>query len=371
MNMLHSGKNSVGGGRIDDLDILRSLAAFYVVLNHSIEPIYQLKLDYVFSMPLRVKIFSFACFTLGRTGVPIFLLLSGYLLFGREYNDKGIVRFYKTNLLSMLLTWEIWIFLYNLFMVWCNAKPFDLGMYLRNALFLQEVALGHAWYIPMIIGMYIFLPYAANVLHTISTCTIAVFMIIMYGYLCIVPSINLFLQADSLPTITRQLDLSYAGNLYGFYFLLGYCIRRWEMKIDRFLKKPAVIFGIIGLLLCNYIWTIYAQIILYEKQIQHKVWYDYFSMPIIGIAWFLLLKIMKLKKWKSIVTQLSMCSFGVYLLHIPVKIIIMRWIEKIGDKSTELIVNVIATYLLTTCIVWLVCRIPGLGKILFLYKEKD
>lgn len=140
-----------------------------MVLNHNIAPPYYLNLEYVCTMPLRVKIFCFAGFTLGRSGVPIFLLLSGYLLLGKEYDDKEILWFYKSNLFSLLLTWEIWTFLYNLFLMWYKAKPFDVGTYLRNVLFLQKIDLNHTWYIPMIVGMYIFLPYLANILHMISS----------------------------------------------------------------------------------------------------------------------------------------------------------------------------------------------------------
>lgn len=79
----------------------------------------------------------------------------------------------------------------------------------------------------------------------------------------------------------------------------------------------------------------------------------------------------EIKKWKCIITQLSMCSFGIYLLHRPLQIIIIRQIEKIGDRSTEAVVNAIGTYLLSFGIVWLICRLPYCGKILFMYKENS
>ncbi len=73
----------------------------------------------------------------------------------------------------------------------------------------------------MIIGMYIFLPYVASILHTIPSDILLLFMTLVYGYLYIVPSINLFLVADGLPQFSNQLDLSYSGNVYGFCLLLG------------------------------------------------------------------------------------------------------------------------------------------------------
>ncbi len=41
MDILRSEKKLGGGGRIDGLDILRSLAALYVVLNHSVNACYE------------------------------------------------------------------------------------------------------------------------------------------------------------------------------------------------------------------------------------------------------------------------------------------------------------------------------------------
>lgn len=51
--------------------------------------------------------------------------------------------------------------------------------------------------------------------------------------------------------------------------------------------------------------------------------------------------------------------------------IIVRQIERIGDRPTEVVVNVIDTYLLSFCIVCLIWRLPCCGKILFMYKENS
>lgn len=341
-----------------------------MVLNHSVNACYDFGLDAVSSMPLRAKIFSFACYTLSRSGVPIFLLLSGYLLLSREYDDKGVCRFYKNNLLSMLLTWEIWIFLYNLFLMWHNGQSFDIGMYLRNALFLQEVQFVHAWYMTMIMGIYLFLPYVANILHKIPDKILLIFMLIVYGYLYIVHSINVFLSAGGLTPIANQLDLSYSGNAYGFYLLLGCCIKRWERQIDQLLGKPRMILGVIGFLSVTYIGTVFMQMALYARQNPYRVRYEFFSIPLISIAWFLLLKNIKLMKAKCFMNQIAKCSFGIYLLHMPILTIVMPWIVKMKDRSAETFVVTTGVYILAFCIVWLLCRIPCCGKILFLYKEK-
>ena len=197
-----------------------------------------------------------------------------------------------------------------------------------------------------------------------------IFMLIVYGYLYIVHSINVFLSAGGLTPIANQLDLSYSGNAYGFYLLLGCCIKRWERQIDQLLGKPRMILGVIGFLSVTYIGTVFMQMALYARQNPYRVRYEFFSIPLISIAWFLLLKNIKLMKAKCFMNQIAKCSFGIYLLHMPILTIVMPWIVKMKDRSAETFVVTTGVYILAFCIVWLLCRIPCCGKILFLYKEK-
>ncbi len=84
--------------RIIWIDFLRVIAILLVVLNHSVEEgIYDLSLDTVLKSDPVQRIFPFTFFSLGRLGVPFFLLISGYLLLDKRYSTEKMVSFWKRN----------------------------------------------------------------------------------------------------------------------------------------------------------------------------------------------------------------------------------------------------------------------------------
>ena len=104
------------------MDAIRALAAFCVVVNHVTETLFPLNADFIGQASAATKWLAFLGFTFGRTGVPLFFLLSGYLLLSRTYDETRIKRFYRHNFLPMLLVWEVWILLYSVFLALYNAQ---------------------------------------------------------------------------------------------------------------------------------------------------------------------------------------------------------------------------------------------------------
>lgn len=150
------------------LDYIRTFAILCVVVNHVVEEIYPLNVEFINNVALKIKIFCIGGFTFGRIGVPLFFMLTGYLLLSREWDKDRIVNFYKHNVFSLILVWEVWILIYSIFESWINLTSFDLDEYLRRALFLEHAGLPHTWYMPVIIGIYLFLPFVASVLQNIN-----------------------------------------------------------------------------------------------------------------------------------------------------------------------------------------------------------
>lgn len=226
--------------RNESLDVIRALAAFCVVVNHATEFIYGMNLEKFDGMTWSSRSFFFLAFTFGRIGVPLFLLLSGYLLLPHYYDAVGVKKFYKHNFLPMLGVWEIWVLIYCVFISWHYQKPFDMVEYIQKALLLRHAGLSHAWYMPMIIGRYLFLPYVANVLHQVDGKLLGVFMLVVYAYCFVAPSMSLYqsvfqIYPDKL--VSAQPDLSYGGNCYGLYLVLGYAIARYQDKIEHLLSQ--------------------------------------------------------------------------------------------------------------------------------------
>ena len=217
--------------RIIYLDIARTFAIIFVVLCHSVELIYKMNLQGWISISLNARIFKTIVFTLGRIGVPLFLFLTGYLLLNRKYdNDADIKKFYKNNLLSLIVTTEVWILIYNIFLSLYNNKPFDTYSLIKEMLFLQKVPLMNMWYMPMIIGIYIAIPYVSKVVHTFSIKTLKIPIILVFVCIFIMPTLNLILKTFKLDQYNCILDISFLGGGYGLYIVGGYLIREKIIK---------------------------------------------------------------------------------------------------------------------------------------------
>ena len=148
--------------RIEWVDLTRALAIAFVVLNHATESIWPLRLPQLLSVGISSRILGLACFTLGRLGVPLFLMISGCLLLDREYDEKKCLRFWRANWLRLMLVTMVWIIIYDVFLMLCFRQQISFALFLKHLFFMQQVNMSHMWYMPMALGMYVLIPFVAN-----------------------------------------------------------------------------------------------------------------------------------------------------------------------------------------------------------------
>lgn len=163
-------------------------------------------------------------------------MLTGYLLLDREYDLHSTKMFYKKNLLPLVITWEIWVLFYNIFLCFYRHTEFGIKSFLKELLFLKKVDLPHTWYVPMIVGMYLFIPFVSMVLKKIDWKIIVFLLAIVFVCFFVVPSANLLKLAQQASTphqYISQLNLYYSGGTYGLYFVCGYCLKKWKDWIKR------------------------------------------------------------------------------------------------------------------------------------------
>lgn len=87
--------------RIYYLDILKALAVILVILTHCVEYAYNNNMTIASWASLSVysQFYRVILFSLGRLGVPLFLLATGFLILNKKFdNAKDIKSFYKHNL---------------------------------------------------------------------------------------------------------------------------------------------------------------------------------------------------------------------------------------------------------------------------------
>lgn len=135
--------------RIIWIDVLRSFAIFCVVLPHTTERVYQFGIEVFQGYDTLRKIFSISLFTLGRVGVPIF--------------------------------------------------------------FLKSVPMSHMWYMPVILGIYLMVPWLSNALSHISLKHLLIPYGIAVFYMWLIPTFNVILRAMGWYELASLPDLTLGG----------------------------------------------------------------------------------------------------------------------------------------------------------------
>lgn len=96
-----------------------------------------------------------------KVGVPLFLIISGYLMLDRDYTGPKLKRFLMHNYLPMFVSFECWCAIAFLPHFAANRTLQTIADFLRTMLFIDEPAMIHFWYMQMLLGIYLLIPVLA------------------------------------------------------------------------------------------------------------------------------------------------------------------------------------------------------------------
>lgn len=348
--------------RIGWLDTVRTAAIFFVVLNHGVEIIY----DGSVPMSTFGTFFATTLFSLGRLGVPLFLFLSGYLLLSREYaSEKDCIAFWKTKWLPLLICWEIWTAVYWVFFCLNRNEPMIISELIEQMLMLRQSRMSHGWYLYMLLGLYPFFPLMANALQRTGTRVLAVLLLFAGLWTMGLPVVNdLVKMLGGKASYTGQLTLGLAGGIYGIMLVLGYLLTRE----DFFRLKTWQ--DLLGFGLCMGV-TVLWQAAKYRGGFDYRVWY---SFPLLSLGALFLtdfLRKLDMGKLQPIFRLTSECAFGIFLLHKPLQMLIRdTGIFLRMPESLAALTCTVLSFCLSLLGVWLLAKVPGVGKWLFLMKPR-
>ena len=299
------------------VDNVRAIATVFVVLCHATESIYSLNLEGMKELSNCEQALSLLLFTFGRLGVPMFFFISGYLLLGFEYDERKTRRFYSKNLLGLVVATEIWFLIYQIYNSVFYHKQLLLGECIKTALFMTQTPMTHTWYMPVIIGIYMMIPAVSNALcHANKLFLIP--LVFSFIAVFVIPEVNVVMRLRGLPEFSSFLDLNFAGGGYGFCVLLGYILKK---HIGNFRKIPQIIWLLI-LFFMMFI-TVWLQWYSYHCGVAYNVWYN--CATLLLAAFSLTIVIVISPQEGRIIQLLSKYSFGIYLLHVPILQILMRY----------------------------------------------
>ena len=362
-------ENLIERKRLLYLDYLRVIAIISVLLCHAIETVYSFNADAMKSLTWQSRYFQIAIFTCGRLfGVPIFLMISGYLLLGKKYDDKSIFSFWKNSWLHLIICTMFWFLVYDLFIRYRLKVDLTLSNIIKDMFFLHKVGFGHVWYMPMIIGFYLFIPFVSNSILAISERKVLVIPLLVVFYLSsVLLFINLCLRMLGDPYLESQVSMGFSGGIYGLYILMGFVLK--QERINHLKPSKKILLSIIILSSVS-VTSYFINACLFENA-GYFMAYD-FPLTIVGsMSFFVIMMYFEPRNdfINKVVIWLSRYSFAVYLLHMIVNKLFIEIVKRTKLKLPYQVVVIEIIMLLGSYVLaWIISKIPKVGKYILYLK---
>jgi surface polysaccharide O-acyltransferase-like enzyme len=259
-------------------------------------------------------------YTLSRNGVPLFFLMSGYLLLSKQ---EDTWTFFKKRASRILIPFLFWSIFYdavvsNSFAETGITLDAILKMFIR---ILRGPRAPHLWFFYSLIGLYFFTPILRLFIAKAKNSDILYYIALWF---IITPV--MFILGEFTP-IRNGFELYYAAGYVG-YFLLGYYLGGLE-------TTPRLLWLALGLVIAGYAFTFAVFAFDLPPQNNELPFRSYPSLNIIlmAIGAFLLLKAAgeRIPGWLARLSALvSPASFGIYLIHSVILTLMVAGWEALG-----------------------------------------
>ena len=377
------------------LDWLRVIACFLVMLTHSTEPFYlggEGSLILTHSDAVRAAVMD----VFSRAAVVLFVIASSYLQFPLHYPTGA---FFRKRALRILPPFLVWTLCYAL--VW--GEPVQN---FKDLLWNFNYAAGHLWFVYMLIGLYLVMPLLSPWAEKVGKKELQVYLGI-WLFTTIIPLLRVWL-GGAAPVIYGPSGIPnpakyplwgeaswntfglfyYVSGMLG-YLLLGLYFRRFvgELSWKKTLAVALPVFacgfaiGIFGFLRqvgadSHGVYPVEGPVGL--AAIWETTWLnDSIGVAMMAIGWILVLRKIQSdgKFYRRIILPVSNASYGMYLSHLLVLVLVSGWLRealRLGNEGVlgiwttpvQILLTVLISYVLVALACVLIRKIPKLGKII-------
>lgn len=291
-----------------------------------------------------------------RFSVPIFFMISGSLLLSKDYTLFVFIRKRFLRLIPPFIFWSLIYIVYMLVLDYRNGTIMNLLEIFKFIFInLYQGSCYHLWFVYTIIGLYLMVPILRKWIKNADNKEILYFLFIW--------SITIFFNYSFLKLYKPKFDLINFSGYLG-YMVLGYFLSQNKSKI---LNKKLILFSMI--IIGNLITIIGTYFLTKKMNSFDTSMYEYLTpnVALSAIGVFLFFKNLKIKSkiYYRIVNMVSKNSYGIYLIHILVLIIISKaginW-----EMTTPAISFILVTFvclIVSTCIICIMNKIKVLSKI--------
>jgi surface polysaccharide O-acyltransferase-like enzyme len=358
----------------------RAIAIVSISLNHAVNRTYQIYnneyeeflLISQFANWIKVILLIFS-----HIGVPLFLMITGALVLNKSMDSEAkIRRFYKHNLLRLLLTSEIWYAIMYWFLL-AVAPIYHLletqgvigsipGM-IQTMLFQNQITFGNMWYIPMILCVYTTIPFAILAKNHFQKNSLAIVIPLSVLFLnhMVLPTVNNLSAVSGMETYSTALSAINIFSIYYIYIFIGNYIHSGNLKKVK-TWIVAVIFLVTFALMCVY------QFYMFARPEAYLLDYDFPILPFCAGALFELIrrKADLLKALTRPITYLSKISLAIFFVHVMI-MWPMYWyldLSGFGHVQQVLIYEVVSVGG-SVIIIFLLSKIKFIKNYVFMIKD--
>ena len=361
------------------LDLARVIAIISITLNHAVNRSYSnygQQMAEFLAIPFGSTLFKTVITVFSRIGVPLFLMITGVLILNKKMeNASDVKRFYKHNLLSLLITTEIWYALMYWFLVlgdnglrgldWGKA----IGGMFSTMLFVNQTTLGSMWYMPMILCLYTTLPFAVMVKDKLAGSREKLFYLpvaLLFVIAMVIPAVNDLFAVLGLELFGSPLGEHYFFSFYYIYIIVGYLVGKGALgRLSTW--TVALMAGGSFLICCGY------QLWAYSQPADYLIGYSFPLLPVCAGFLFELVRrgADRVRRLERPVTCISRISFGIYFVHIVIMTALVEVLDAVMPgmfKPLRLILLEVVSVGLSVAVILPLSKVKVFRKYLFLVK---
>ena len=345
--------------RVFYLDLLKILAALFVVFNHY---------SFIIAPSSHLaKILFTIMFTVCKLAVPMFVMISGALLLGKKTNYKEIItkRLFRV-FIPLIVISALYVYI-----------SYD-GLNINNILsFLMAIFTEYdinyipywVWYLYMLMALYIMTPFLQKMLKEFKEKDYKVFLGIFLVFIGLIntigPLTSVFLGAG------KQINSHFTGNLFSIaigYYVFGYYISKLKLE-KRHVKYSWIVLFVslfTGMLFVNY--SVYHKGFTYDEVINWSIIFVALSASSLFVLAKYYFSNVDKPKLNRLIATISDSAFGVYLTHV----FLFDYLQKVSfirnligfNSIIGCLVMVLISYVILTAIFYILRKIPLFRKFL-------
>ena len=287
-----------------------------------------------------------------RFSVPVFFMLTGALLFDKEYPLNTFLKkrffrviipflFWSTIYISFSLTLKV---LHNEELHFFNVLNFVIDQFKNGSSY-------HLWFVYTLLGIYLFIPIISKWIRNSNNDEILYFLILWF--------ITVLLTYPFLSIFKTSIDFSNFSGYLG-YCILGYYLRKVNFQ-NTHKKDIIAIFLFFTGLIITITGTYFLFLLKGEKD---ELYYSYLTLNVlmcaIGVYLYIKDKYLTNQLVLKFLSVMNKFSYGIYLVHV----LILTFLTKAGitcffiHPLIGIPLTTVLCLLISGLIIYLISKLP-------------